>query len=380
VIEAAAWEFAHTEQKIETAEALYGPYRWERFDMIVLPPSFPFGGMENPRLTFATPTVLAGDRSLVSLVSHELAHSWSGNLVTNATWNDFWLNEGFTVYFEQRITEELYGAEYADMLALLERQALLEEFEEFGPTSKDTHLALDLEGRDPDEGPGWVAYSKGYLFLRMLEEYFGRPKWDAYLRGYFERHAFRSMTTPAFLADLRGHLLPRDDGQRQEAEGELQIDAWVYGPGLPPYEPQIVSRAFARVEAEVERWHAGSPAEEMATDSWSTHEWVHFLQSLPAGLDSERLAGLDRAFGLSQRGNAEVLQAWLLVALREGYEPAAPALEEFLLGVGRIKFLRPLYQELAKSDAGRERARRILAAARPGYHPLTVAAIERVLQ
>ncbi len=229
VVETAAWEFADVEKMMEAAERLYGPYLWERYDLLVLPPSFPFGGMENPRLTFATPTILAGDRSLVSLVAHELAHSWSGNLVTNATWNDFWLNEGFTSYIENRLMEELYGADYAAMLAALGRQDLLGTLEELGPASPDAHLFLDLEGRDPDDGMNDVAYEKGAALLHTLEDLVGRAEWDEFLRAYFDRYAFQSIDTAGFLAHLERELF----AQRPELASGIDLGAWIHGPGLP---------------------------------------------------------------------------------------------------------------------------------------------------
>src|SRR5436190_3228884 len=176
LIEKAAWEFADSEKMVTTAESLFGPYRWGRYDLLVLPPSFPYGGMENPRLTFATPTILAGDRSLVSLVAHELAHSWSGNLVTNATWSDFWLNEGFTNYFENRIMEALYGREFSEMQAALQLASLRKTIAEMGPENPDTRLQLELAGRDPDDGVNDIAYEKGFFFVRLLEEQAGRAR------------------------------------------------------------------------------------------------------------------------------------------------------------------------------------------------------------
>lgn len=378
VVEAAAWEFADTEKMMEVAEGLYGPYRWERYDIVVLPPSFPFGGMENPRMTFATPTILAGDRSLVSLVAHELAHSWSGNLVTNATWNDFWLNEGFTTYFELRIMEELYGKPYSEMLAAIAHQNLVEEMQEMGARSADTHLFLDLQGRDPDEGGTSVAYEKGYQFLRMLEETLGRERWDGFLRRYFDEHAFRSMTTEAFLSYLRRELLETLENE-SEMEQRLQIDAWVYGPGLPDNAPRIASPAFANVESQIGRWVAGTPAKELDTGEWTTHEWVHFVRNLPDRLATEQLAELDAAFDFSNSGNSEVLHAWLMQVVRHRYDPAYDSLERFLTGMGRIKFLQPLYKKLAATPEGLEQARAIYGRARPGYHPLAVAAVDKIV-
>ncbi|HZI64410.1 MAG TPA: M1 family metallopeptidase [Thermoanaerobaculia bacterium] len=376
VVEKAAWEFADTEKMIAAAEALYGPYRWGRYDLLVLPPSFPYGGMENPRLTFATPTVIAGDRSLVSLVAHELAHSWSGNLVTNATWNDFWLNEGFTTYFESRIMEAVYGREHSEMLAALAHQDLVEAVAEIGPTSPDTHLRLNLAGRDPDEGVTTIPYDKGMFFLRLIEETVGREAWDVFLRGYFETFAFQSMNTDGFLGYLRDKLL----ASRPGTEEKLQIAAWVDGPGIPANCPQVKSAALARVDAERAAWVAGKPAKTLATQDWAYQQWVHFLRNLPTPLDTARMAELDAAFRLSESANSEVLFAWLMHAVKNNYQPARPAVERFLLSMGRRKFLRPLYQEMAKTPEGLEWARRVYTQARPTYHPVSVNTIDQILK
>ncbi|HLT48561.1 MAG TPA: M1 family metallopeptidase [Rubricoccaceae bacterium] len=373
VVDAAAYEFADLEAMVDAAEALYGPYRWGRYDVLVLPPSFPFGGMENPRLTFATPTVLAGDRSLVSLVAHELAHSWSGNLVTNATWDDFWLNEGFTSYFENRIMEAVYGAEYAAMLEALSRAELAAELEELAP--EDTHLHLDLRGRDPDEGMNAIAYDKGAAFLHTIEEVVGRERFDAFLRGYFDAHAFQPMTAERFLEYMDAELFAGDDALRARVDPE----AWVYGPGLPPNAPAVHSEAFARVEAQAGAFAAGTAPADLATEDWTTHEWLHFLQSLPEALTDDQLAALDDAFGFNETGNSEVLFAWLRVAIRNEYDPAVPALERFLTTQGRRKFVLPLFTDLAASDWGRPIAERIYREARPGYHAITANSVDAVL-
>jgi leukotriene-A4 hydrolase len=370
-----AAEFPEVEAMVEAAEDLYGPYIWGRYDLLVLPPSFPFGGMENPRLTFATPTIIAGDRSLVSLVAHELAHSWSGNLVTNATWNDFWLNEGFTVYFENRIMEAIYGPARAEMLRSLEWTELQAELAQLPP--EDQSLHLDLTGRDPDEGMTSIAYDKGAFFLRTIERTVGRERFDDWLRGYFDRNAFRPMTTAMFLADIREHLVRGDAA----LEAALQMDAWIYGPGLPSNAVQPASDAFADVEANVAAFVAGATAAELQTDGWVTQEWQHFLGSLPESMTDAQLAALDSTFGLSEAGNSEVLFAWLMIAVRHQYDPAIPALEQFLTGMGRRKFTQPLYVALmAEGDWGRSLARRIYEEARPGYHPITTGSADPVVR
>ncbi|RHW23399.1 M1 family peptidase [Nocardioides immobilis] len=375
VIDAAAWEFADTERMMQAAERLYGPYRWGRYDLLVLPPSFPYGGMENPRLTFVTPTVLAGDRSLVTLIAHELAHSWSGNLVTNATWNDLWLNEGFTVYFETRIDEELYGPDFAAMLLRLGRQDL--EIELPSLDDRDSWLETDLA--DPDDGAVSVPYEKGSLFLRLLEQAVGRARFDAFLADYFDRFAFRSIDTAGFLAHLRTELL----APAGVSDDDLAMEAWIHGPGIPPNAPEFPSDAFDRVDRQASALLAGTPAADLDVVGWVPQQWVHFLRALPFDVPHPRLAELDRTFGLTRLGNIEVVAAWLEIAIDSGYVWSAPEVDDALAGFlgryGRALFLRRLFARLAATPQGLERAREIYAGVRPGYHPVSRAAIDRIL-
>ena len=374
VIKAAAQEFADTETMVKAAEARYGPYRWGRYNLLILPPSFPFGGMENPMLTFATPTVIAGDKSLVSLVAHELAHSWSGNLVTNATWSDFWLNEGFTTYIERRIIEDLYGTRRAAMERVLGMRELRDELKSLPP--RDQVLHVDLAGRDPDEGMTRIPYEKGALFLTTLEQAFGRARFDAFLRAYFDHFAFQSITTKDFRAYLRAHLFTQDEAAAQH----IDLDAWIEQPGLPEGYPEPDASAFAPVDAAASDWSAGRrTAAQLDATAWSTQEWLRFLQSLPATLDAGKMAELDGSFHLTDRGNAEVACQWLTLAVRHGYKAADARLDSFLTTIGRRKFLMPLYTELLTTPAGGVKARALFAKARPFYHPIAVESVEKLL-
>jgi aminopeptidase N len=374
VVDKAAREFVEVDKMISAAEKLYGPYRWGRYDLLVLPPSFPFGGMENPTLTFATPTILAGDRSLVSLVAHELAHSWSGNLVTNATWNDFWLNEGFTTYIETRIMEELRGKDYADMLRQLGRQDLQNAVTEAGgPQAADTRLHLDLTGRDPDIGTTDIAYEKGAAFLQTVESVVGRERLDKFLREYFDHFAFQPMSADRMLAYMKERLLTPEEAQK------INVQEWIYDPGIPANIPPINSTAFAAVEKQVDGWKAGGAAGALSTKSWSTQEWLHFLRALPDTIPANRLAELDSTFKLSQSGNSEILFEWLRIAIRNRYQPAFAALEHFLTSQGRRKYVAPLYADLAKSDWGKAMAMRIYSRARPTYHSVSTGTIDKTL-
>lgn len=374
MIERCVVEFADTETMIETAESLYGPYRWGRYDLLVLPPSFPFGGMENPRLTFATPTILAGDRSLVSLVSHELAHSWSGNLVTNATWNDFWLNEGFTTYFERRIDEVVYGKSFAEMQAILGLQDLREEMKRLGENHRDTWLSLDLANRDPDEGVGDVAYEKGYFFLRRIEESVGRDTFDNFLKNYFTTYAFQSMTGKGFLDLLRRDLLTTP-----ELEKQVNVQAWVYGPGIPANCPLPQSDAFVMVEEQLHAWTEGKNAGELETTGWVTQQWLHFLRKLPASIPASRLDDLDGKFKFTQSGNSEILCEWFQRCIENNYRKSYPAIEKYLKEIGRRKLVKPLYTKLAETKEGLDWARSVYKLARPGYHSVTASTVDQIL-
>ncbi len=370
----AADELVDLERMIAAAETLGGPYRWGRYDVLVLPPSFPFGGMENPRLTFATPTILAGDRSLVSLLAHELAHSWSGNLVSNATWGDFWLNEGFTTYFEYRIMEALYGAPRASMLAVLGRNDLLREMADLPPD--DTKLAIDLAGRDPDEGTTSVPYEKGAALLATIEQAVGRDRFDPWLRGYFNRHAFTSITTTQFIADLQQELIRGD----QALLARIDLPAWLDAPGLPASTFVPVSPAFTQVEEQARRFAQGARASTLAVGGWAPQQWQHLLERLRTRpLTAAQLRDLDTTHALSATGNSEILFAWLRVAVARQYDPAVPALERFLTSQGRRKFLKPLYEDLMKTPWGRPIARRVYAAARPGYHAVSTQTIDGIV-
>jgi len=374
LLAAAAEEFSELEAMIDAGEALYGPYRWERYDLLILPPSFPFGGMENPRLSFITPTVIAGDKSLTALIAHELAHSWSGNLVTNASWNDLWLNEGFTTYFENRIVEALYGPERAEAEATLDIAGLTAELEELSP--EEQVLAADLAAGDPEGAFSGIPYDKGRLFLDWLEAEFGRETFDQFLTEYFDHFAFQSITTVEFIDYLQAHLLPL----KPDAVTMDRVREWIHAAGLPEFAVLPDSDAFEIVDDWRERWLAGDAAlEDIPTEGWSVSQWRHFLMGLGDKLDAGQMAALDAEFDLTATGNVEILYLWLARAIETRYAPGIERLEQFLIEVGRNKFTRPLYEELAATDWGRDWAIEVYQRARPGYHPMTRKAAERAL-
>ncbi len=375
ILEASAEEFSET-PLMEAANArLYGPYRWGRYDLIVLPPSFPFGGMENPRLSFMTPTLIAGDKSLTNVVAHELAHSWSGNLVTNATWRDAWLNEGFTSYVENRVMEELYGKDRAVMEQVLSLEDLKRDIA--GAERPElTQLKLPDDLAHPDDAFSNVAYVKGQFFLMFLEERFGRDNFDAFLKDYFDHFAFQSITTEDFLAYMKTELQEKYPGKVSAEE----IDDWIYKPGLPDTAAEPKSDAFEEVAAQSAAWQNGEiAASDIQTADWSTHEWLHFLNGLPEEMNQAQFAELDRAFSLTGTQNAEIAFAWYMKTIKGRYRPADAELDNFLNSVGRGKFIYRLYGALEETGKG-EWAREVYARARPGYHPIAQRRIDGVLK
>jgi aminopeptidase N len=371
MLELAHNEFSDMPGMVKAAEDLYGPYAWERYDVLVLPGAFPFGGMENPRLTFATPTILAGDKSLVSLIAHELAHSWSGNLVTNATWNDFWLNEGFTVYFEQRIMESLFGKAKAEMLATLARQDLNATLAEL--PAEDTHLKLALENRNPDDGMNDIAYNKGYFFLRTIEEKIGREKFDAFLKNYFQSHAFGVMTTEGFIDILTTELLTKEQADA------IGIDEWIYSAGLPANTAVVQSAELEKVDELRLKWEGDEiKNSDLPWNNWSYQERYRFLSNVNYNLSLTKIQSLDESFHISKIGNSEVLFAWLMLSIQAKNEAVFADLATFLEKVGRRKFVAPLYEAM-ENNGYHVTALSIYAHCRGNYHAVTQNTVDETL-
>jgi leukotriene-A4 hydrolase len=304
-----------------------------------------------------------------------LAHSWSGNLVTNATWRDLWLNEGFTVYLERRIMNALYGERREQMEDVLGFKSLRDEMPKLKP--QDQELAIDLRGRDPDGVFSSIPYEKGRLFLSYLESKFGRARFDAFLRSYFDHFAFQSITTEQFLAYRQENLLGRFPGVVAPAE----VTAWVMQPGIPPDAVLPASGAFQAVDDARAAWLDGRiSAAKLESHDWVTQQWLYFLNGMPDVLTLKQLAELDTAFEFTRTHNAEIAHSWLLIVIRNGYQPGFARLEDYLKTIGRRKLIKPLYEELMKTPAGATLARRVYSQARPGYHPQAAAAIDAIVK
>ena len=375
MVDKATKEFEDTEKMIATTEQLYGPYRWDRYDMLVLPPSFPYGGMENPRLSFITPTVIVGDKTLVSLIAHELAHSWSGNLVTFSSAKHGWLNEGFTSYVENRIVESLYGKEQASMEYAIARNGLKKEI---GTMPEATQALAVKPGTklDADDALSAVSYDKGAWFLQMLEERFGRQEFDAFLRGYFDHFAFQSITTEQFLDYAKKNLFDKHPNLVSDAE----IQEWIYAPGIPARAPQVQSRGFSSTDTARIAWQgSGQLPNPQVTGTWITQQWVHFIEGMGDKLTVEQLKQLDDAYHFTGTANGEIAMRWYPLTIRSGYVDARPEIARFIERVGRRKLIMPIYEELAKTPDGLAFARESFARARPGYHPITTGSVEATL-
>jgi len=371
-VDTAAWEFAGVEDMILKAEGLFGPYPWDRYDMLVLPPSFPYGGMENPRMTFLTPTLLAGDRSLVDVVAHELAHSWTGNLVTNASMEHFWLNEGFTVWAERRILRILHGADAAALGWAMGQKALEDSLERFKDQPGLTVLRMHLEGIDPDDAFSSIPYEKGARLVAALEQEVGEERFLRFIREYMDAFRFTSITTEQFCTFVAAKL----PGALEAVNAKAYLDK----PGLPDTAPMFRSPQLDAISTLAGGWGSGARPRTQQIASWKPAELQVFLQKLPRQLSQADCAWLDEHFQLMGRGNHEILVEWLTLAAAADYEPAFPRLREVLLRVGRMKFLRPLYGALGLHDRTRALARDIFAAASPGYHGLSRRVVQSVLE
>jgi leukotriene-A4 hydrolase len=375
LLEKSAWEFAELGKMVNAAEKLYGPYRWGRYDVLVLPPSFPYGGMENPNLTFLTPGVIAGDRSLTSLLAHELGHSWSGNLVTNATWDDIWLNEGFTTYVEHRIGEVVFGEKEAKMQGVLSRKDLNDNIAEFGNTNPDTRLKVNTTGKNPDDAINEIPYVKGYDFLKVIEQAVGRAKFDVFIKNYFNAHAFQSITTEDFVNYLNENLIKKD----KALADKIKVADWIYKPGVPSNITSVTSEEFNAIDSIQKNWRK-TGVKGLSQKIKSTNEKQHFIDYLPEDITVKEMAEIDAEFNFTKGGNFVIKRQWFVPAIRHHYAVAYPAIEQFMIATSRTGSLATLYKEMVKTPEGKAWAKQIFDKAKSGYHLTTVQDIEGLLK
>lgn len=375
VVDKAAYEFAELGNMVNAAEKLFGPYRWGRYDVLVLPPSFPYGGMENPNLTFLTPGVLAGDRSLTSLLAHELGHSWSGNLVTNATWDDVWLNEGFTTYVEHRIGEAIFGEKEAKMQDVLSRKLLADNMTDYGANNPSTQLKVNVDGKNPDESLSDIPYEKGYAFLQAVENAVGREKFDAFITEYFNSHAFQSITTEDFVKYFNSHLINDD----KALADKIKAEDWIYKSDIPDNITKPVSEDFNAIDAIQKKWRQ-TGVKGLSQKIKSTNEKQHFIDYFPNDITAKEMADIDAEFNFTKGGNFVIKRQWFVQALRHQYQPAYPAIEQFMIATSRTGSLQTLYKEMVKTPEGKIWAKKIFEKAKPGYHLTTVQDLQKTLK
>ena len=393
--QACLFEFQDLPKMMQAAEKIYGKYQWEQYDLLVLPYSFPFGGMENPMLTFVNPTIITGDRSLTSVVAHELAHSWSGNLVTNRTWNDFWLNEGFTVYFEQRIMEELYGKDVSDILAAVEYYELQDELKTIANSKypEDSRLFLDLKNRNPDDGMTDIAYVKGAFFLKTLEQKVGRKKFDIFIQSYFEKNAFKTINSEEFIRYLDKNLLSNKEVKFNHLD-------WIYKEGLPKNCLQIHSTRLEKMKVLANDFTQGKAIfktkvsyqkirikgkmrkkkliERLKREDHIVQEWQTFIRTLPKSISKEKLKDIDVHLGFKNCGNSEIMTEWFTLALENNYTELNSDIERFLKKVGRRKYLVPIYKAMNKVNP--KLAMQIFENSKNQYHAVSRNSIEELLK
>ncbi|MBN1452178.1 MAG: leukotriene A4 hydrolase C-terminal domain-containing protein [Anaerolineales bacterium] len=372
IVEAAAWEFAENEAKIVEAEKLLGPYLWGRYDLLILPPSFPYGGMENPRLTFLTPTAILGTRGQTFLITHELAHAWTGNLVTNATWEDFWLNEGWTTYAETRITEVLEGKEIADLMAVYDEQRLLEVMERVGMGSSLTCLKVPSEGRDPDATTTIIPYYKGSFLLKECEYAVGRERFDAFIQKYTGKYQFQSLTTEAFLDYFKQEL--------SEVFEKVDVYEWIYEPGLTENRSRPQSTLYDEVQEILTTYNRGTrPTKEQVAD-WHRYQIFSFLQALPTQIPVKDCKYFEDILELENKNDAGNYMYFYATCIASGYQEILPRIEQFIGKVGRLLYIMPIFRAMIAAAWAKPHARRILEQVQERHHKITVHVINKLLE
>ena len=369
----AAKEFADTENLLKAAETLFGPYRFERCDLVVLPPQFPLAEVGNPRAPFISSTVVTGDRSEESVVARAVAQAWAGDLVGGATPRDAWIDAGLAVYMQNRLVREVYGDARVTADRVLAERSVREDLAQL--ERPDQALAVDQRDRDPAV-PRSAADEKGGLLFTFLDGKFGRERLDAFLQGYFDHFAFKSITTEEFLSYLKENLLDRFPG----IVSASQVEAWVKEPGLPQDAPLLAVHLYESVDAARSAWLAGKmPAKKLDTRAWVTPQWTYFLDAMPGPLRRDQLSDLDQAFGFTRSANAEIASSWFVLVIKSSYQPSYARLEEFLASNGRQTLLVPVYTELMKTPGGEVLAKRVFALARPVYQAHTAAALGAIV-
>ncbi|XP_062989817.1 leukotriene A-4 hydrolase [Elgaria multicarinata webbii] len=374
LVDKSAHEFAETEAMLKTAEDLAGPYVWGQYDLLVLPPSFPYGGMENPCLTFVTPTLLAGDRSLSNVIAHEISHSWTGNLVTNKTWEHFWLNEGHTVYLERMIGGRLFGEQFRHFQALGGWRELQNTINLLGNTNPMTKLEICLKEVDPDVAYSYVPYEKGFALLLYLEQLLGgKDIFMGFLRAYIQQFAFKSIRTEDWKNFLYAYFKDKVD-----VLDTVNWNAWMNAAGMPPVKPTYDTTLSNACSALCQRWIKATESNLNSFSSadiaeMSSHQHIEFLALLllEDPLPVSHVRQMQQVYNFNAVNNSEIRFRWLRLCIQAKWEDAIPLALKMATEQGRMKFTRPLFKDLYKFDKSRDQAISVFQQHKASMHPVT---------
>uniref|UniRef100_A0A669B2P9 Leukotriene A-4 hydrolase n=1 Tax=Oreochromis niloticus TaxID=8128 RepID=A0A669B2P9_ORENI len=365
-VDKAAFEFSETEAMLKTAEELAGPYVWGQYDVLVLPPSFPYGGMENPCLTFATPTLL--------VIAHEISHSWTGNLVTNKTWEHFWLNEGHTVYLERMIGRCLESEQFRQFKAIGGWKDLQDSVNTFGANNPLTNLVPSLQDVNPDDAFSSVPYEKGFALLYHLEEQLGGPEvFMGFVKSYIQRFAYSSVTTEEWKNYLFAYFKDKVD-----ILNKVDWNAWMFTPGMPPIRYHYASSSVP-VQAKDQDLNSFKQSD---VKTLSSHQVIEFLSLLlqEDPLPLTHVKKMQEVYDLNAYMNAEIRFRWLRLCVRSRWEEVVPLALKMATDQGRMKFTRPLFREVFNFEKFRDEALRVFLAHRAGMHPVTSGLVSKDLK
>jgi len=386
-VDAAAYDFSQTEEFLKYAEEIMDQeYVWGRYDILCLPPSFPFGGMENPCLTFVTPTLLSGDKSLADVIAHEIAHSWTGNLVTNKGWESFWLNEGWTMWLQRKIMVKIHKDEkFFDFDAITGYNALRESVEAYGYDHPFTALVPNLDGRDPDDSFSSVPYEKGFDLLFYLTKVVGGHKnFEKFAKEYIQEYKYKTLNSQEFKEYFLGYFEPKAKTLGIDLS-QIDWDTWYFKPGMPPVDlgfDQTLSKASIAV---ADKWlkNAGKDTTEAEVKGWSTTQWIVMLEHIlnifsdeGVKMSKETLHKMDKLYSFSKSKNSELRFRWYMINLRSGNTEVKDAVAAFLGEQGRMKFTRPLYRQMFAMPELYEFGKGVFAQKKSFYHPICAKMVE----
>eukprot|EP01017_Pseudomicrothorax_dubius_P030528 TRINITY_DN3820_c0_g2_i1.p1 TRINITY_DN3820_c0_g2~~TRINITY_DN3820_c0_g2_i1.p1 ORF type:complete len:401 (+),score=81.26 TRINITY_DN3820_c0_g2_i1:410-1612(+) len=383
MIPAAKHEFEQMEDMLVALESYLLPYPWGSYKIVVLPPSFPYGGMENPLLTFISPAIMTGDRSLTNVLIHEIAHSWTGNLVSCKNWSSFWLNEGFTVFLERKGVAILSGEETAKLAAYVGLQGLNDSINSYEKDSNFTSLTPQLKGRNPDDAFSLVPYEKGFLFVTYLESLIGDEYFQDYMRNFIKDFWYKSIDSADFKQHFINYVRTKIDSPEEVLEA-IDWNTWLTKPGLPPWLGHGTSGLAKEAIRFANQFLDGSipPNKERWVD-FSVQQKIIFFNTLLQNKQKLTAKVLHVIFETNPQfllpRNAEIFTPWMRLCIATNYSERFPEMRTFLKYFGRFKYIRPIYKELV--EAGRlDMAKEFFEEFKDHYHKIAVELIQHDIE